>query len=522
MSSVFEIAMRDMGRLIDLANANMNTIPEVINVKGSMFGAKGDGKTDDLWAIDKAIAVAKEKGGIVYFPPGTYIMSSYPSELRQSNITGTLDLNNLVIVGAGRTTILKGISEKGHDVLQLNGVKNLTVRDLAITSVKTNPSDTTQGCNGISMTNGTNNIIIENVYVYDLPYVVRASSVDGGKAFTIQQGFLGVEACANIKVINCESNNTPFGFSMDIPGSGVYQPYGIEIVNNTFRSFYRGISASASAPGSGSYVEKLMMAAIGNVIIGAQQGINIGRVGGIFFGNQIYSEKTATPTEIPYDTTVVPIVLLSCENTVVKNNFVYYARCDNYVRIGGTVSGASQFCAFKDNQFTGNSEGAGILAVNFGGNSVRNSVFANNTFRNVTTIYDSLLYHMANDNIIITNDASTRFDKLGIGTTGDFADVDIMVNGVIGLAGADGKTAFHFIQKNGVSIGLKQTGSSSPTAKVISAISHQNADVGGFLNNGAIYSNAIENNAVPATQNKRLPVYDASGAFAGYIPLYTS
>jgi|GEM_PF-4222185 len=37
------------------------------------FGAKGDGKTDDTASLQKAIAAARERGGIVFFPPGTFL-----------------------------------------------------------------------------------------------------------------------------------------------------------------------------------------------------------------------------------------------------------------------------------------------------------------------------------------------------------------------------------------------------------------------------------------------------------------
>uniref|UniRef100_UPI003A8988CE glycosyl hydrolase family 28-related protein n=1 Tax=Kitasatospora sp. SC0581 TaxID=3394360 RepID=UPI003A8988CE len=45
------------------------------NVK--RFGAKGDGKTNDTKAIQKAInAIDKDKGGVIYFPTGNYLIKS--------------------------------------------------------------------------------------------------------------------------------------------------------------------------------------------------------------------------------------------------------------------------------------------------------------------------------------------------------------------------------------------------------------------------------------------------------------
>ena len=52
--------------------------PTMINVKSDQWsgGAKGDGSTDDTTAITTAINNLPSAGGIVYFPPGNYIISS--------------------------------------------------------------------------------------------------------------------------------------------------------------------------------------------------------------------------------------------------------------------------------------------------------------------------------------------------------------------------------------------------------------------------------------------------------------
>ena len=48
---------------------------DVINVKD--FGAKGDGVTDDTQAISSAISAASNFNSRVFFPLGTYKISSY-------------------------------------------------------------------------------------------------------------------------------------------------------------------------------------------------------------------------------------------------------------------------------------------------------------------------------------------------------------------------------------------------------------------------------------------------------------
>ena len=50
----------------------MNTQPIDHGFDVKRFGARGDGKTDDTAAIQKAIDAAAEVSGGVWFPPGVY------------------------------------------------------------------------------------------------------------------------------------------------------------------------------------------------------------------------------------------------------------------------------------------------------------------------------------------------------------------------------------------------------------------------------------------------------------------
>ncbi len=71
----------------------------VWNVKSYYYGAKGDGVTNDSTAIAAAIAdCAAAGGGVVYFPPGTYVNTAV------LNVTTTTV--NLVGSGSANTTIL--------------------------------------------------------------------------------------------------------------------------------------------------------------------------------------------------------------------------------------------------------------------------------------------------------------------------------------------------------------------------------------------------------------------------------
>lgn len=83
----------------------------IFNVKA--YGAVGDGVTQDASAINAAISAATAAGGIVFFPPGTYITNASMSML-----------DNVYIVGSGRgatvvwnTGLSGGIADDTLDVL---------------------------------------------------------------------------------------------------------------------------------------------------------------------------------------------------------------------------------------------------------------------------------------------------------------------------------------------------------------------------------------------------------------------
>lgn len=67
---------------------------QVFSVKDAVYGAKGDGATDDSAAIQSAITAANAAGGgIVWFPPGTYLTTSASLKLTT--------VNNVVLRGSG-------------------------------------------------------------------------------------------------------------------------------------------------------------------------------------------------------------------------------------------------------------------------------------------------------------------------------------------------------------------------------------------------------------------------------------
>ena len=79
---------------------------EFVNVKA--FGAKGNGTTDDASAIQNALDSIKTRGGIIYFPYGTYLIKS--SVLFYSNQILLFEHGATILQGASISSLMRNYS----------------------------------------------------------------------------------------------------------------------------------------------------------------------------------------------------------------------------------------------------------------------------------------------------------------------------------------------------------------------------------------------------------------------------
>jgi hypothetical protein len=119
MPNVLEIMAADMSQIIALAQTNLKYVAQVYNVQG--YGAKGDGVSDDTAAVQAAINAANTAGGgIVFFPPGTYLC-------------GRLTMySKIILMGTGKAlSIIKMKSGTNADFLTTSSsLSNFGFRDL--------------------------------------------------------------------------------------------------------------------------------------------------------------------------------------------------------------------------------------------------------------------------------------------------------------------------------------------------------------------------------------------------------
>jgi parallel beta-helix repeat protein len=344
----------------DESNVSANTSSRLLVYNVRDYGAKGDGVTNDVKAFKAAIDAAVIAHKNVLIPAGVYVLKSY-FPVYNTDITFLKDYNNITISGEGAKTIIKGIQANGMDVMQMNAIKNITIKDLCITSVITG-TQPTQGSNGISITNGGYNIHFKNVTCYDLPIVVKEVYGDGGKAFTIQPVKTNNEV-GEISFENGIIRNCLYGFGMDIDGA-MYtneQIGTIKFSQNQISNCYRGVSV-----GSSGSVDMLKMTTVvfpsisiqNNTFLGCQYGLFLARMTNLIItnntikGNKPFAINRSIGTKIPNE--MVCIYARGLLNSKIDNNVVECLNCPSAVSIDAVGSDSGIKVPAYKNTFNNN------------------------------------------------------------------------------------------------------------------------------------------------------------------------
>lgn len=311
---------------------------------------------DDL-VLDAAISTALASDDpVVSIGQGTLVLSIYPAALRETDpVRKNRDLQNLRITGSGSgTTLIRGVSELGFDVLQLNAVSNLTIDSLAIESIKTGTSST--GCNGISLTNGCRNIVIRDVHVRSLPYVLLADRFDGGKGVTIQTGLYGVEPTDGIVVDRCRVSDCAVGLGLDVAPVPGLVPGTVLFTNNTVErsclAFYSSFAETSVGLG---YVPGCDIQYTGNLAFDCKRTAFVTRTPNLTF--QYNSSMTTQYPSIPDpyqdqypDMQIVVAGGVGC--TVTYNSLTCSLPQNAFIAIG-SANAATVGCSFLENTLSG-------------------------------------------------------------------------------------------------------------------------------------------------------------------------
>lgn len=200
--------------------------------------------------ISAMVAVAKPLGLKIEFDvAGLYDLGANHFPVRKLSVSDGLEDYNGLTIECVQGVVFKTTATTGQDVFQLNSVKNFHILGFPkITSSIT--SSTGAGSNGVSITNGGENLTI-HVDAENLPYTVKSNYIDGGKAVSIQNGSATTNPTRNIDVHLRNCNNVGYGFNMDVTTSQIQNN---PITNIKARGFvenaYRGVSVALDQTGS--------------------------------------------------------------------------------------------------------------------------------------------------------------------------------------------------------------------------------------------------------------------------------
>lgn len=208
------------------------------------FGAKGDGRTDNRAAIQRAIDTARAQGKAVYVPEGTFLHR------------GTLTLNGVDLVGAGSRSVLKAIGAASSDqqALILTG-SGASVRNITLDS-----DATTRGGSGNS-----SKIHVNNGHNFEISNVTILNAMGAG--IIIQNGSSrGVVRNNLIRSTNADS--------IHMSGGASY----IQVLNNRIENAHDDGIAVVSYQRQPTMVSNITIRS--NTVLNNEWGRNISVVGG--------------------------------------------------------------------------------------------------------------------------------------------------------------------------------------------------------------------------------------------------
>lgn len=409
-----------------------------------------------------------------HFHNGEYVVqnANFPWKNPASPASSYKDYRGAKIICDGPGVIFKTVSVNGADVWQLNAVSGLSIIGWP-TVTATISSQDNAGSNGVSVTNGGQNLYVE-IEAENLPFTVKPTYLDGGKAVSLQNGSALLLGNKNITLKCRRAKNCAYGFTADMVLDGVItNPQSGIIIDVVAEDCYRAGQVSGSEPTltvPTNGVEFGMTIKLTSV--NCQQAYIEARGWNVDSDVHVVNTKTAANLrgKNPNDTTVIVDSVLASKG----------GRCS----VIGSVTDVDvlhRWGGLSTTGFTGNTQYkkatlnvAYQLAttvfdfVNAGGNSVANCVFE--LFRMIGTSFVSLV---AGNNSVVHNGIPLDRDAKILNT----------------LTVSDTSDAKKF----------------------------------GIRNDGGLLIVRTTASAPGATSAGKIAVYDpVTGTLTGYIPLFTS
>jgi len=480
------------------------------------FGARPDGaisQSELRSALERAWSSALERGHDLYHPGGVYDIGdrSFPWH-QPPRPKALLDCKNVTIFGNGPSSIFKTTSDDGADVFQLNGLKNLHFRNLALTADLTGFKGS--GSNGISITDGYDNITLLDIWCDTLPSVDKGHYIDGGKALTLQCNNASLEVGSLTARIFAKGCAQGFGFEAGLVRF-LDRKVAVE-VEIVAEDCFVAVSIGGPDPTAPLPEDLQWGVRVKAQAINCQRDVWLARAFGVDVDCQTISTKTAgarrtSPTGKAWFAADSIVDALLC--AYAKNSRIHVSgnkgECDYKARIGGATAGngmqlgASTNCdIFLD--LGGRHSREAVAEVDSGGNSLS---FSTISVTPTTGKIPEGFYLPVRDNLIF-HGSRARLPQPS-------------VSGPITLVDRDGRTPIAELKLFDGGIAIRQLAGSGGDKSVLTVLNDKGMPVAAFRNDGAMMNNSIV--AASATLGEVVgvkPEYDSHNNLRGYSPLY--
>jgi Pectate lyase superfamily protein len=317
------------------------------------FGATGNGTTDDTTSINSAIAaISNLGGGVVYFPPGTYLcgelqITSSSVKLRGAGHGGFHFLSPYRI--APSQLVYNGVNVTGSWI-NFRATSNFVLDDCELTGIYLNP--------------GSGNAPINVVNVVSCCFSKFEVVTDG------QTGVALLTGCSNTVTETPDTQRNEFWVTSNCAASGtIVQVDGISTANTSFNTFHLV---------DGDYTN-------GN-------GINIDNAdNNLFMLVRMFREAGGTGLGVAFGGTNVA-------NTEARNNiFIDLSPGDGGVYSQGTSDGftypaINNFALFYDSSNTGSIPNHGAGATFYYGTTQTPIGIRSQTLQNISSGYSTIVY----------------------------------------------------------------------------------------------------------------------------------
>lgn len=345
------------------------------------FGAYGDGTLTTVQmyaALTAAWNSAITYNHDLFFPRGTYDTGIESMPFRQQVVASLLDCNNLTLWCEGPATVFQTTSVNGADVFQINGLKNFHIRGFP--TIKGTISGSSAGTNGVSITNGGENLSFE-IRCLNLPSLDKTTHYDGGKAFTIQPATGAFELRSIHAIVHAVGCAEGFGYEPHLVTSLTKKTtISVELYAEDCHIAYKQVSGAATAAITASFNSGVR---VRGLAVNCQKYVALNRAHGTDVDMNVITTKTAAqrrlnPSGVAWfapDAVVEALYCVYAKNARIKLSGSNGA-ADYKARIGGTtagssgLNGATEYCDI-DLDLSGTSATADIATIDSGGNTAR-------------------------------------------------------------------------------------------------------------------------------------------------------